>query len=176
MNLHRLVEHGVNGVGGVHDRGGGQLVDVAASALADFHLGRRGQRPVGESAHGLDQHIHVGQHRLHHLEGADRLAELLAGLGVVERQIQRPLGDAQAERRDHGPLKIKPAHHDGDAAVLGADPILRGNAAILEHQFRRLAAAIAHLLQLLRDAEPGKVFLDDEGRNAVRALSASVLA
>ena len=54
-------------------------------AAADFQRGCFCHRAVGERSHGLDLDIHVGEHRLHHLERSDRLAELLAGVRVVDR-------------------------------------------------------------------------------------------
>jgi hypothetical protein len=42
--------------------GGGDLVDLAAAAAADFQFVGRAQRLVGEQPHRLDPHVHVGQH------------------------------------------------------------------------------------------------------------------
>src|SRR5271169_4900409 len=160
VDLHRLVEHQMDGVGGVHHRGCRQLVDVAAPAFTGLERRRGGQRAIGERAHRLDLDVHVGQHRLHHLERPDRLAELLAGLRVVEGEFERALADAEADRGDHRAFEIESAHHDRHAAVLHADEIFGRNAAILEHQLRRLTAAIAHLLELLRDPETREMLFD----------------
>ena len=92
-------------------------------------------------------------------------------LRVVDGELQRPFCNAETERRDHRALKIEPAHHDRHAAVFVANEILCRHAAVFEHQLGGLAAAKAHLGQLLRDLEAGKILLDDEGGNAVRRLS-----
>jgi hypothetical protein len=48
VDLHRFVEHAVQVVGGEHHRRGGDLVDLAAAAAADFQFVGRAQRLVGE--------------------------------------------------------------------------------------------------------------------------------
>ena len=45
---------------------------------------------------GLGVHHHVGDHRLHELEGGDRAAELLALLGVGHGRVHAALADAHA--------------------------------------------------------------------------------
>ena len=46
----------------------------------------------------LELHLAVGQQVLHRLEGADRLAELLALARVVGREVDQPVGDAELLR------------------------------------------------------------------------------
>src|SRR5439155_12098558 len=57
-----------------------------------------GARLVRELSSGLGAGIHVGEHRLAHLELADPLAELLALPGVLRRHVQVALGDADRLR------------------------------------------------------------------------------
>ena len=57
-------------------------------------------RGVGERAGLLDLPQHVGEAMRDGLVGADRAAELLALLGVLDRHVERALGDAHALRRE----------------------------------------------------------------------------
>src|SRR3546814_4281333 len=66
-------------------------------------------------AHRFDPDVHLGEHRLHHLEVGNGFAELLALPGVIERQRQRALGDAEIDRRDHRALEIEAGHHHAHA-------------------------------------------------------------
>ena len=57
-------------------------------------LGERDRREGGERARRLGAHRHVRRAVLHRLEGADRPAELLPHLRVLDRVLERALGDA----------------------------------------------------------------------------------
>src|SRR3546814_10654734 len=78
VDLHGVVQHLVQRLCGVHDAGGGQLVDFAASALAFAHRVRGTQILVGVQAPRFDPDVYLGEHRLHNLEGGNRFAEMLA--------------------------------------------------------------------------------------------------
>ena len=71
--------------------------DEAQIGLAAFGAGGGG---VDHQPGGFDLHRHVGQHELDGLERADRLAELLAFVGVGNFGVQRTLGDAHRLRAD----------------------------------------------------------------------------
>ena len=78
------------------------------------------------------------------------LAELAPCSRVVPCQIESALRRTDRQRRGQAALNVEPAHHDGNAFILGADEVFRGNDAVLKHQFPKRAAAEAHLVQLLR--------------------------
>ena len=85
---------------------------------------RRGR--VHHQPGGLDLHRHVGQHELHALEIADRLAELLALLGVCDRRVERALRDADGLRTDRRARVIQRRQRGLEAgARLADDPVAR---------------------------------------------------
>ena len=53
MDMHGLVQRGRAGIGRVHHRSRGKLVNVAPAAFARFKRRRGRERPLGESAHRL---------------------------------------------------------------------------------------------------------------------------
>ena len=150
-------------------------MDGPAPAIANVHVVGRGEDPVVESPHRLEPNVHVGKLGLDHLEFTDRATKLHARLGVFDRQFQGPLANADTDRGNHRAFQIEPAHDDRDTFVLSADQIGGGNAALIEHQFRGLAATEPHLGQLLSHLETGEVLLDNEGGDAVRTLLQSGL-
>ena len=82
----------------------------------------------------FDLHRHVGEHELHTLEVADRLAELLAVLGVGDRGVQRALRDADGLRADRRAGVVQRRQRGLEAgARLADDPVAR-DAAVLEVQ------------------------------------------
>jgi hypothetical protein len=60
--------------------------------------------------------------------------------------------------------KSRPDMTMPEAAMLGAESILHRHATVVEYELTGLAAAKAHLAELLRDGEAGRIALDDEGR------------
>jgi hypothetical protein len=67
------------------------VVSQLHSLLAELDLlmAVDGYPSIADQPRRLHLHRHVGQHELHALEAADRLAELLAVLGVGDRSRQR---------------------------------------------------------------------------------------
>ena len=126
------------------------------------------QHPIDERAHGFYPDVHVGDLGLDHLKFGDRTPELLARPGVLDGELQRTLGHAQADRRDRGAFEIQARHHDPQAVVLGAQTVFHRHATVVEHQLARLATPEAHLAELLCDLEPYAAALDDERGHAMR--------
>jgi hypothetical protein len=60
---------------------------------------------------------HVGEHRLHELEGRDRAVELLALDGVGDRLVDAALADAHAARGDAEAPGVQRAHRDLEAVA-----------------------------------------------------------
>ncbi len=141
----------------------------AAAALAPAQGIAGGKRLIGIDPRRLQCGRHLGQMRLDHLEAADRPAELLAGRGIVQGQVQTALCRPQIGRAEEGALDVEARHDDADALVLGPQQVRRGHPHTLEDQLARGAAAPAHLGERLGDRETGRPRLDHEGRDALGA-------
>jgi hypothetical protein len=87
------------------------------------HLGRG---EIEQRAGGLQIGRHVGEHELGVLEIGDRLAELLALLGVGDRLVEAALRAAQRAGADVEPAAVEPHHRDAEAFAFGADRFSAG--------------------------------------------------
>src|SRR5215212_696597 len=148
----------------------GMVVDVARAAvdldrlmgavlrgLGRVELGDRGLRGRGpafvlEEPGAPDEHPrrvrldpHLGDHRLHELEGADRPPELLALLGVGDGGVERALADAHAPRRDGVAARVEGAHRDLEAVAHLAHQRVVAHADAVERERRGVRAVQAHL-------------------------------
>ena len=88
--------------------------------------------------------------RLHQLEFADRLAELLALVKVGNDHIHAGRHDAERARRQDDALVIEPRHQHAHAAADCAENILLGHLTILEDKLAGVGAAHAELVELRR--------------------------
>ena len=113
-------------VGGEALRGGAEERQVLVAALGAAGGG------VRHLAGGLDLHAHVGEQELQALEVRDRLAELLALLGVAERVVERALGDADRLRGDGDAGVVEGLHRGLEAGALGADHPVGGDPHVVE--------------------------------------------
>ena len=77
----RISAWAVHGLGAEHHRCSSALVDLAAPAFAFGYSRRLCEHAEVESAHHFDFGVHLGEHRLDHLERPDRLAEPVAVVG-----------------------------------------------------------------------------------------------
>src|ERR1700674_5565286 len=143
---------------------------LAGGAPAPLVEGLRGA--VAEGARGLQLRVHVGELALHELEGADRLAELLAFVHVGQHQVHGGLHDSQRTAGEHGALGVQALHQHARAAVHFAENVVRGNLAVLEHELARIRAAHAELVELLRGREALHALFDQERRHRLGALVA----
>src|SRR5207245_10182320 len=89
-------------------------------------------RRVGELSGGLGLAGHVRQHELDPLEIADPLAELLTLPGVADGRVQRALGDSHRLGSDTQARAVEGLHRDLEAVALIAEPVLDGDADIVE--------------------------------------------
>src|SRR6266581_636809 len=89
-----------------------------------------------QQTRGFHTSRHLSQLELDRLVLADRLAESLPLLRILDRFRQRPGSDAHAARRDVYAAELEPAHGLPEPAALLADEIARGDAVILEHELR----------------------------------------
>ena len=104
--------------------------------------------------------------RLHQLEFADRLAELLALVQIRHDHVHAGVHDAERAGRQHDALVIKPRHQDVHAAAKGTKNVLLRDLAVLEDKLAGVGAAHAELVELRADRKPVKPLLDEEGRDA----------
>ena len=96
-------------------------------------------------------------------------AELLALVDVGQHDVHAGAHDPQGPGGEHRALVVEAAHQHGDAAAHLADHVLRRHLAVLEHQFGRVGAAHAELVELLGGGEAGHALLDQEGGDAAAA-------
>src|SRR6185369_15805704 len=106
---------------------------------------------------------------LHALERGDRLAELLALLGVADRGVERGLGDADGQGPGGRTREIERGHRNLEPLALGPEPVARRDRAVREVQRHGGRGADPELLLLLADLEAGRALLDQERRHALGA-------
>ena len=115
-------------LGGVEDRAR-RIFPGGPAAVAGLRHG------VDVGPAGVQRHIHVGELALHQLEGADRLAELLALVDVGQHHVEAGLHDSEGPGREHRSLVIEPGHQHPHPAVHRPEHILLRHLAVLEHEF-----------------------------------------
>ena len=108
-----------------------------------------------QQAGGLRVLRHVGEHPLDALEVGDRLTELLARLGVVDRGVERGLQDADGQRGDTDTAFVERAHHHVEAAVRLAQQSIARQRDVVEPQSADLRRALAHLVLLRAGRDAG---------------------
>src|SRR6266545_4107762 len=185
-----LVELGV-----AHQLLDGELfhVPVAAEDLhgisRDFHADVRGEplrvRRLERRAHALVDHPrrlpakqprsfdlrrHVGDQEVDALVHRDGHAELHALLRVLGRVLERRARDADGPDRRARPREVERLHRDLEALALLAEPVLRGNAHVLERQRGRVGRALSHLVEVPVDHDAVCVGRNDESGQAAMAL------
>jgi len=127
-------------------------------------------RAVGEKTRRVGLGRHVRQYRLDRLEGADRLAELLALASVLDRVTQRAGRDPDRERGDRDPAAVEHLHRLLEAGADLADLLPLRDPTVLQHDLRGVGGPHAQLVLVLADRESGRPLLDDEGRDPVVRL------
>jgi hypothetical protein len=76
----------------------------------------------------------------------------------------------------HGALVVQPAHQHAGAAVERAQHVLAGTSHVLEHQLAGWLPRMPSLSSFCALLKSPEALLDQEGRDAARARSGSVLA
>ena len=103
---------------------------------------------------GFDLGGHFGQLERDRLMLRDRLAEGLAVLGVVDRELEGSNRDATGPGGDVDPPHLDAIHHLCEAlAGRGAEDLVRPDAVAVEHQLGGVDAFVTHLVDLAGDAE-----------------------
>ena len=118
---------------------------------------------------------HVGELEADALEAADRLAELLADAGVLERLLVRAFRDAERQGRDADASGVERLQEVDEALARPAEHVLLGHHRILEDQLARVAGPPAHLVFLLTRADAADlgqiVAVADAERRGTRSRS-----
>ena len=122
-----------------------------------------------ELARGFHLHGHVRQAEIDRLMLGDRLAERDALPCVRERVIERRARHADRLRGDADAPGFEIGERDAIAAAFLAEPVARGNHAVLEHDLRGVGRMLPELFLDARDRVPRRARLDDECRDALLA-------
>ena len=112
---------------------------------------------MGELLGGLDLRRHLGELVADHLEAADRAAERLALLGVLERALEHALGARVAARGADQALALELPGDVVEALALLAEDRVDRHPDVVEGELARVRGVHAHLLELGRDREAGDV-------------------
>ena len=88
---------------------------------------------------------------------------------IGQHHVHAGLHDAKRACRQHGAFVIKARHQHVDAAALGAQDVLGGHEAVLEHQLAGVGPAHAQLVEFLRRRKTFHAALDDKGGDAFGA-------
>src|SRR6185503_1247717 len=118
---------------------------------------------VGHQPTRLREIGHFRDHRLHELEGADRLAELLALFRVADRCVERRPREPDGGEGDCAAALREPAQRQPEALARLADQVAPGNQHVLERQLGERRGQVPHLLERPR-AEARCAPVDDEAR------------
>ena len=104
------------------------------------------------------------------LEAADRLAERLAVLGVLQRLLQHGLHAGGRHHRDADAFLRKVLHQVDEARALLAEQVLGGHLHVGEGQLRGVLGVETDLVEVAAALEARHPPLDDQQREAQRAL------
>src|SRR5439155_979080 len=102
---------------------------------------------------GLELGLHVGEGELGRLEVGDRLAELVATLGVVGRLVEAALRSAERTGADVDAPAVEAHHGDAKAFTLRADAVGDRHANFVEIDLRSGLRMPAELLFLCAEAD-----------------------
>src|SRR6202790_421286 len=159
-NLHDLVGHPAAHFRRVIFAKGYVHRDVLA--IVALTRGLQNHRP-----RGFDLDLAIGEHSLHELEFADRLAELTAFARIGDPLVEHPNGRPGEKRGEIDALLVQCLHHCSKAAVEPvADDRVRLNDAILEEDFADRGAFLSHFRRRRRGTQAGRPTLDKKGRDS----------
>ena len=113
---------------------------------------------VHEETSRFDPGGHVGEHELQALELGERAVELPPLLHVLERGVERTLGDAERLGADKRARAVERTHRVPEPGALLTDEVLGRNDAVVEDDLAGGRAAHPHLVLELPDRESREVF------------------
>ena len=115
----------------------------------------------------MDLHGGVREHPLDRLVRRDRLAELLAALAVLDRELEKMLARPHGSRREGDASDVEGSERRPESgADLATEDVRLGDLAILEDELAGVRAAQTHLLVDPPDVETLEALLDDESGDA----------
>src|ERR1051326_7916767 len=164
VELQAAVDRLEAGVGREPFRHGGEP-GRARLAVCDRERGT-----ADHQSRGLELGRMIRDAELQRLEIREPLPELLALAHVFDGALEAELGAADRAGCDVEPPAIEPRHGDAEAVTLLADAVCDRNPAVLEEHHRSRLRFPAELLFLRAEREAARCFLNDEARNAVRAV------
>ena len=164
MQLDSLGGHVHRGLRGIKlGHGGGHAVaGLLRNVMVD---GCAVDEQLGRVAAGR----HVGELELGVLELAQRLAELLAGLYVIDSDLERAFRKAEGLCGNADTAAVQRIHGDLVAFAGFAQEVLFRDTAVGKDEFIGRAAADTHFLFLRAEGEAGRALFHDEGRDALAA-------
>src|SRR2546422_9724485 len=162
VDLQRLARHLLRRLRG--ERLGLRRLQDVGEAVA----GARG-RAVDHEARGVDLDRHVRELPADALEVADGPAELLAHRRVGEGLLVRALGEPERDGGRAEALAVVGGHQLLEAVAGTDEEIVAGDLAALEVQLALGDSAQAHHEFAASDAEAGRVALDEDAADALRA-------
>ena len=120
-------------------------------------------------ASGLGLTGHVSEHELDPLQLGHRLAELVPLRGVAEREVGRPLGNADRLGGDRNSRSIQCGHGDPESVSFVAEPVGGRHPHLVEVQLGGRRAADPHLMLEAGGREAGRIGFNDEGARTLAA-------
>ena len=128
---------------------------------------------VAEQAGGVDAGGHVGEAEADGLVLADRLAERVSGLGVLDGVLEGGAGDADRGGGQVDAGLVEGVHEAVEALALLAQQAVGRDRAVLQEHLGVDDGALAHLAHRLAEADAGVGLLDHEGGDALGAGAGS---
>src|SRR6266849_3795878 len=159
VELHAVVSDAVGHLGGEELGHGDFAHRVVAPGVC---LTRR----VGEPAPGLDQRGEIGELVAHGLLLRERAAERLALADVGDGVLERARGHGDGVQAGHQALALEDAHDLVEPDALAPEQVLGRHARVLEGELRGVRGEHARLGQRAAHAEPRRLALDQEHRDA----------
>ena len=164
VDLQRLVGHAVGRFAGVELRHRG-LARVAQPLVLHRCSAER------EQTRRLQLGRHVREHELDGLVLRDGHVEGLAQLRVIARLLEGGPADADGLRGDADAPAVQGAHGDLESVALGAEALPGRHLQVVEEDGAAGRGADAELLVGLLPDEAGRVGVDDECGDALRAFA-----
>src|SRR5207248_10718831 len=124
------------------------------------------RRLPGQQARRLDLCRHVGDEEVDALVDRDRLAELDAGLRVLDGVLEGRTRDPHRAGRGPRPGEVERLPRDLESLALLPEAVRGRHPDVLEGERRRIRRPLTELVEVLLDDDAVRVGRYDEGRQA----------
>src|SRR3989475_12644169 len=162
VQLHAVVGDAVGHLGGEELDHGHLAHRLAAVRVV---LARR----IGAPPPGFDERGEVGELVAHDLLLRERPTERVALADVGDSVLERALGHGDRVQTGHQALALEDAHDLVEPDAFAAEQILGGHARVLEGELGGVRGEHARFLERAAHAEPRRLALDQEHRDALVA-------